>query len=103
MYGAAVQLVEAMNKLNGRMDTLEAAPKLTKLQRDWQAGREYAKSKHLSASQIENLEEWMMNRAVGRHDHALALMPQAHGGGIAIGGALPEDEMAALMAGDDRK
>jgi hypothetical protein len=103
MYAAATGIVQAITKLNERLDRVEAQPANDAFAKQFQRGRQLARSQGLSSAQLEALEQRMVEEGISRHEYALRLFPTGSGGGMApMNMPIEKDEWEALIAGDDR-
>ena len=92
---AGTQLAQAINHLNERIGALEGAPAKERMERDWQDGRDYLRSKHYSPARVSNLEDWMVSNGVASHAHA-ARLRGGLGSRIDVFGSLEKDERDLL-------
>src|SRR6516164_4065065 len=97
---AGTQLAQAINHLNERIGALEGAPAKERMERDWQDGRDYLRSKHYSPARVSNLEDWMVSNGVASHAHA-ARLRGGLGSRIDLFGGLEQDEVDLLNKRDD--
>jgi hypothetical protein len=72
---AAGLLGQHLVKLNERLDALEAKPVRDKFTRRYEAGRRLARQSGYRGKRLEDLENWMIENEVVRHDQAMKLQP----------------------------
>jgi hypothetical protein len=100
---AGANLAKALKGLGDRIEAVENRPAVEKLNQEWREGRRYAKGRGYDDRDLERLEGWMVQNAVGRHDLAVQLDPAPpEQRGMPLGG-IPADEIELLMTGDPAK
>jgi hypothetical protein len=72
---AASLLGQHLVKINERLDAIEAKPVRDKFTRRYEAGRRLARSSGYRGKRLEDLEHWMLENEVPRHDLAMQLQP----------------------------
>jgi hypothetical protein len=90
-----------MNKLHGRVEQLEAKPTTDRWAQEHADHRATLRSQHYSDRQIDDIRDRGYREGISNLLHAHRIV----GGSRSIkpGGNLPDDELAALMSGDDNE
>jgi hypothetical protein len=74
---AAALLGEMLVKTNARLDALEAAPARNQYSRSVDRGRQRAAQNGYVGPRLQELEQFMIDRGITRHEDAMQLMPSA--------------------------
>jgi hypothetical protein len=98
MVHAATAIAEAMNRLNKKVEALEAKPAYDRFTADVAENHEFLRGRGLSAEQISKGEERMVARSNGNYADAFRL--GYFGQGKPVIGGIPADRLAKMMSGD---
>src|SRR5580704_2615423 len=101
LANAGRALAERIPNLNNRLEGLEGQPARDRMQASWDAGRNALKHQGWGRTDIETLEQYMVERGVADHGIAAASFPYKPSGKGWLLNRLEVDEKSALESGDD--